>query len=44
MKDEYDRTIRQVTRSVHGKYKPEILKLENELKKLILLKNIKIKK
>jgi hypothetical protein len=34
MKDEYDRAIRQITRSVHGKYKPEILKLENELKKI----------
>ncbi len=35
MKDEYDRAIGQITRSVHGKYKPEILKLEKELKKLI---------
>ena len=35
MKDEYDRAIRQITRSIHGKYKPEILKLETELKKLI---------
>ena len=35
MKYIYDRAIRQITRSVHGKYKPEILNLLTELKKLI---------